>query len=801
MEKFYKYLLRLTIIVMFVGLFEGCSKIVPYSQKGWSILLDSKNERLTVKQKDLGIVLDNVKLNLKKGDKLVPLSGWIVKKKDNQKLTIETGKPRVTTWEFIITEEGIDINSSAHNSVVEGIAPASGERIPARVASQDNGVIYTSLGFVSAKNIHSLFDRETDILIQFPEKSDLSRNASNEQLMNVIFPLLPSRGPIGEEGRTRRGLKIVPNIEISLIPNYYTEVLGLKHYEPYWPQHPEAHPFKTAPTGWLSWYCYYMPANEEDMVKETDALANELKQYGLEYVQLDATYTRGGEANWLEWDKEKYPKGGKWLMQYVKSKGLRPGLWVNVYGANYQHPAFGSKFPAGKYPENWYLYDKNGHLIGACCTADTTVVKLDYSNPEVIKKHLKPLFKTLVDDWGIEYLKDAGHGTWQWTYEENRARAYNPSLEGRDLYWEVQDVVRDVMGPKNWIMGCDAEGGADYYSLGFGPFDSAFDILDDVYDVWEEYVWANAMGTKMHLATMFSANYLNDIVLYNDPDATMVRPPLTMDEAINNVTSISLTGQSYMISDFMSQPSKERVKVLREHTRWGREFPQLIKKLADERLELYKKTMPSMDITPMDLYPYRSKAEYAPLPEGYPKIENFPRALDLKVNAKSGVYDVVAVYNWSDKKSPKVISFGKDLGLDFEKDYLVFDFWNQKLEGTFKNQVEVLIPPHGTRVFVIRSLADRPQLLATSRHITGAYSIQALAWNSSEFILSGTSKTVQKDPYSLFIYVPNGMTVSKVDAKAEGLSYNVNSDRVLKVSFHGQKPSVNWSVKFKKEEK
>ena len=783
MKKFY-LMVWLISIILFIGLIGGCSKIVPYSHKGWSIFVDSKHEQLTIKQKDLGVVLNDVKLNLKKGDKLIPLSEWIVKKEDNQKLTIETNKPQITTWEFIITEKGIDINSSDSSGVIKGIAPASGERIPARVSSQDNGVIYTSLGFVSAKNIYSLFDRETDILIQFPEKSDLSRNSSNEQLMDVTFPLFPSG--------------TLSNREISVIPDYYTKVLGLKHYEPYWPQHSGAHPFKKAPTGWLSWYCYYMPANEEDMVKETDALAKKLKQYGLEYVQLDATYTRGEQANWLEWDKEKFPKGGKWLMQYIKSKGLRPGLWVNVYGANYQHPAFGNQFPNGKYPENWFLHDKNGHLIGACCTADTTVVKLDYSNPEVIEKHLIPLFKTLVNDWGIEYLKDAGHGMWQVTYEKNRARVYNSSLNGRDLYWKVQAAVRDVMGPKNWIMGCDAEGGADYYSLGFGPFDSTFDLREDVYNVWEEYVWANAMGTKMHLASMFSANYLNDIVLYNDPDATMVRPPLTMDEAINNVTSISLTGQSYMISDFISQPSKERVKVLREHTRWGKEFPQLIKKLSDDRLELYKKTMPSMNITPIDLYPYRSKAEYAPLPEGYPKIENFPRALDLKVNAKSGVYDVVALYNWSDKKAPKVISFGEDLGLDSKKSYLVFDFWNQKLEGIFKTQVKALVPPHGARVFVIRALTDQPQLLATSRHITGAYSIQALTWNPSELILRGTSRVVQKDPYSLFIYVPSGITVSKVDVKAEGLSYAMNSDRVLKVSFYDNKTSINWSVKFKK---
>jgi len=793
-----KNIYRPMLVLLFLLLYSECSRTTVFSNKGWSIVADSSNEHLIVKQKDIGIVLQDVTLNLEKNNSLTPLSGWTIKKKDSQKLIIKTEKPQVTTWEFIITDEGININSSTENVIVKGVAPASGGRIPARVASQDNGVIYTSLGFVSAKNIYCLFDRKTDTMIQFPEKSDLQRNASDEQLMDVVFPL---RDSLGDEGRTRRGVKIIPSAEISLIQNYYTDELGLKHYEPYWPQNEGAHKFKTAPTGWLSWYCYYMPANQEDMVKDTDALAEDLKKYGLEYVQLDATFTRGKNSNWLEWDKEKYPKGGKWLMQYVKSKGLKPGLWVNIYGANYDHPAFGDQFPDGKYPENWFLHDKNGNLIGACCTADSTVVKLDYSNPQVIKKHLIPLFKTLVNDWGIEYLKDAGHAEWQWTYEENRSRVYNPSLEGRDLYWEAQKAVRNIMGPENWIMGCDAEGGADFYSLGFGLFDSAFNILDDVYNVWEQYIWAPAMGTKMHLASMFSANYLNDIVFYNDPDATMIRPPLTMDEAINNVTSISLTGQSYMISDFMSQPSEKRIEVLKKNMLWGKEFPELIKKLSSDRLKLYKKTMPAMNITPIDLYPFRAKAEYAPLPESYPKTDNFPRALDLKVNKESGVYDVVAVYNWSDKESYEKIGFKKDLGLDNKKSYLIFDFWNKKLIGIVRNEFQVLVAPHGTRVLIIRASDGRPQLLTSSRHITSSYSIKALSWDPDGNILSGTSKVVPDDSYSIFIYVPKSIVLSNIKTNAVTISNNMNSNRVLKLNLRSKNEIVKWALKFNKIDK
>lgn len=146
------------------------------------------------------------------------------------------------------------------------MVPASEERVPAQLQEQDNGIMYTSLGLVSSHNIHCLFDRKTDTMICFLSKSRLKRNNSLQKLMEIFFPL---------EKKT----------EISLIPDYYLKELGLKYYKPI----PKR--FESAPTGWCSWYCYYMGTTEEDMVRETDALAKYLKPYGLEYVQLDACFT------------------------------------------------------------------------------------------------------------------------------------------------------------------------------------------------------------------------------------------------------------------------------------------------------------------------------------------------------------------------------------------------------------------------------------------------------------------------------------------------------------------------------
>ena len=739
-SKLFIYLSASCLFVLCLCWLSSCKTPICFSTKdGWSIEAEPKNEVLNISHEKLGSVLRDIKLSLKREDGLSTLSKWSVKL-EKDALTVTTKSPERTTWKFEASQEKLDVSCSAGNALLLGTAPAAENRIPARTESQDNGILYTALGFVSSKGIRCLFDRETDTLIQFSEQSSLKRNPSDAKLMDAAIP--------AAEGA-----------EISLVPEYYIKVLGLNDYKPM----PKR--FKTAPAGWCSWYCYYMGTTEADMVTETDALAKYLKPYGLEVVQLDACYTLGHDANYLVWTPRTFPKGGKWVFDYIKSKGLKPGLWVNIYGSNYAKAEM-----ADKYPENFYLRDKNGKLSPACCTGDETEVRLDYSNPEVIEKHLKPMFKILKEEWGLAYLKDAGWGTWMDYYERNKERAFNPAKGSREAYLDAQKALRETLGDDVYIDGCAM------HEVGFclGVFDGSRTGEDD------RAVWypqrKGDISMQIFFNSLFGANYLNNIVWFCDPDTVMVRNPLTMDEAKTIVSAIGLTGQLYMASDFMAR-------------------------LPQRRLDLYRKTMPTTPIVPIDLYPYKIESNKRnDIVWCCPKVKEFPRAIDLKVNAESGVYDVVAIFNWADKEEIRPIDLVNDLGLEAGKEYLVFDFWDQKLKEITKDKIESLIPAHGANVYLVRPVLDRPQLLATSRHITGVVSIKKLDWDSSKSALSGVSETVEGEPYSLFIHVPAGKAVSKVDADAEVSFYNV-TDNVLEVKFaaHPEKEglhTINWRVEF-----
>jgi hypothetical protein len=726
-----------TLILVLIG--ASCSHLSLESDE-WTVTANRKTKTFSIEHRELGPVLKEIKPLIERNNEIISPSDWKVEIEENQ-LKIITDKSEQTTWILKAGQDTLNLSCSSGYAVVKGIAPASKERIPARLENQDNDIMYTSLGLVSAKNIHCLFDRSTDTMIHFSEKSLLKRNDQDPYFMDVKIDVNESNS-------------------IRLIQDYYINELGLKFYQ----QKPDR--FETAPIAWSSWYCYYMGTTEEDLIKETNTLAEYLKPYGLEYIQLDACYTRGKEANYLEWNKKAFPKGGKWIFEYIKSKGLKPALWVNVYGSNYEKAECQEK-----YPENFYLRDSQGKLSSACCTADNTVVRLDYTNPEVIEKHLKPLFDTLKNQWGLKYIKDAGWGTWMDYYESNKEQAFDPSRDSREVYVEVQKALRKTLGPDVYIGGCAMH----EVGLGFGIFDGSRIGGDD------KAVWypkkERGMSMQTYFHSLFGGNYLNNIVWHCDPDAAMVRSPLTFEEGKTIVTAIALTGQLYMASDFMD-------------------------KLPLKKIELYRKTMPTTPIVPVDLYPYKIESNKR---DGIvwccPRVREFPKAIDLKVNGSTGVYDVVALFNWSDEMSQKSIDFDKDLGLDKEKKYTAFDFWNQKPVMIADHMISCELPAHGTRVFIIRETKNFPQLIATSRHITCAVSVKDMSWDLNSNTMKGLSEIIAGSPYSIFIHIPQGMSVSEINSNSE-VMFEKSIESILEIRFSGefeneQQNRLEWTVKFK----
>jgi hypothetical protein len=775
------------IVLSFTSGWAQSGRTISITSDGWTVIAMVEQSTLTIRHDKLGTVLRDVRLNLKNESGLRQLRNWTVETQGRHQLSIQTTEPS-TRWLVDLGSNTLKISSTSGHAILTSIAPASSDRIVARLLDPEGVPVdwegtrevadgyggkqtqnksflpkrnpesmYFGLGKVSSLNLHSLFDRKNDTAISFPKKAKMRRTAQDPDLLDIIISL-----PV--------------NTVVRIIPDYYTKTLGLPYYVPFDDSH-----FRQAPVIWNSWDNYYNEVTEKDIVENANWIAGNLKDYGFQYVVLDDGYDRGknGAHCWIKnWNTQKFPHGPAWLTNYIKSKGLRPGLWLvpNSYaGAVSQHP-------------EWYLRYKNGKIV-----VDYSTPALDSSNPEVLD-FIEQEFNIL-DKWGFDYYKfDGEYAIPQYVPNIDKSKLYNQSIDPLVAYRRRLGIIRKTLGPGRFIEGCPS--GTPLNGIGY--FDSYFNG-DDMYPSWQ--------GSYALFSSINDNAFLNHIVVYVMPgegievgsrmtveEAAKKRvPPVvavartredplkgfgtTIEEARTLVTFLALTGVAYSVSSVMPE-------------------------LPPERVQLLKMTLPTLPILPIDLFSRGSSMRWDLFKHTTlgDYVHNYPRILDLKVNAKSGVYDVVGMTNWGNKTSTRELSFMNQLGLDSASSYIVFDFWNQKVYGVFDKYLTTTIAPHDTRVFLIHPNLHRPELIGTSRHITGAYSILSLNWDRSRNILSGSSRTVPGKNYSLWIYVPDGVEPSQMLADVEGgLKVPVHYELVsntLKASFPGQQGPVKWEVKF-----
>lgn len=763
---------------------------VSLTAEGWTVTADPQSAVLSVTHEKLGTLLRDARLNVRDARGLRPVRTWTAAASGPSQISLRSTQPR-EGWVIELRRDVLKIGSTGDATVLTATVPAPSTRVPARLLDRQGApvdwvgtnevqggyggsetrnpsflprtnadVMFFALGQVASPAFHALFDRQSDTAIDFADDAMMARHAGDANLLELTLP-------------------IHGNAAIRLTPDYFTGTLHVPYYAPFDDTH-----FKTAPMVWSSWTSYYEAVREEDMVRNTDWLAANLKPYGFQYVQLDDGYDSGhtagqrGDHSWIEnWNKRTFPHGPEWLASYIKNKGLRPGIWLvpNSYAnATKTHP-------------DWYLRNKSGNFV-----RDYDTPALDSTNPAVLE-HLKRLFGTL-GGWGFEYYKfDGEFALPRYAPPVDRTKLYDAKADSLANYRDRLKVIRDTIGPKVFIEGCPA--GTPLNGIGY--FQSYF-TGHDLYNNWQ--------GMYPLFSSINANAFLNHVVVYVMPgeglelglpatveETAKKRPPVVIDtersredpmtgfgvtlaEARTLVSYVALTGVAYPLASVMPELPEERVKLL-------------------------KATMPTLPILPVDLFSRGTDAQWDKFKHVQADyyVHNYPAILNVKVNAAPGVYDVVALTNWRSTPETRHVDLKDKLGLAANRAYVVFDFWSQRELGVVKDTLETRVDPHDTRVLFVHPLLDRPQLVGLSRHISGAFSLQDVAWNAAKRTLRGTSETVAKDPYTLWIHLPAGVQVAQAKAQAAGRAVAVTqkvTGSSLMVRFEAQPAPVEWEVAF-----
>ncbi len=286
------------------------------------------------------------------------------------------------------------------------------------------------------------------------------------------------------------------------------------------------------PTGWCSWYELYGAVTEADVLANLAAARRAFDPGDFRVVQVDDGYQRAAG----DWDANgKFPHGHRWLTARIHEAGLRAGLWLAPFAV-----AERSGIPVAR--RDWLLRDEGGAPLVLATREDWggRVYGLDASRREV-QEHLRDLVRHATRDWGYDYLKlDFLHYGAQGT----RADRWQ---SGPEAYRAGLRAMREGAGSA-FLLGCGA------------PLQHALGVFDgmrvgaDVDATWP--------GVQQAAGAALRRAYLDGRAWLDDPDALVVREPLTLDEARAWVSVVALTGQMALASDRLDRLPPERLALL-----------------------------------------------------------------------------------------------------------------------------------------------------------------------------------------------------------------------------------------------
>jgi alpha-galactosidase len=500
--------------------------------------------------------------------------------------------------------------------------------------------------------------------------------------------------------------------------------------------------------GWCSWFYTLSQVSEDEVIANTEFAAKHLKQFGLEYIQVDEGYQR-----WHgDWEgNDRFPRGMKWLANRIREHGFKPGIWISPYVISEPTEVF------KKHPD-WLLKKTDGSLKrignweeGAAPPADENPKRygLDITHPEAAK-WLFGLINTIANDWGYEMIK-IDFMAWSILAAE---RYYDATISSAQAYRRGVEIIRKAAGDKCHILEC-------------GPGSTTVGLIDSMrLEADVNYGFSNTAWETYftHPASSASAAakryYFHKRTWINDVDHICL-DILNPQQAEAAATLIAMSGGNMVSGDRLSQ-------------------------LDNYKLDILKKITPSSGkaAIPVDLFDDETQSVFA-----------------LKIKKLFGEWTVVAFFNSNLEQTIEKEFPLQRLWLDPNKTYLAFDFWKQQFIGELTGEIKLTIQPGSVVLLTLHEKSGKPQFLSTDRHVLqGALEIDNINWDESTKSMSGVSAGPLATSHNVFVYVPQphpwtwGGSALFQDHNSYSVKLIDNNIIRVRVSFD-RSDHVTWLVK------
>ena len=493
--------------------------------------------------------------------------------------------------------------------------------------------------------------------------------------------------------------------------------------------------FASPPAGWMTWYAVKFDACEKNVLENAAWQAEHLKDFGANCVWVDWEWyhnefnkERTDGVHSLCADPEKYPHGMKYVADKIKELGLIPALWIgftnepakNRYIAQYPEMLVSDELSwCGK-----YFYD--------------------FTNPSYLNEYLPEATKNVLA-WGYEAVKYDTLPIAISQHEKHHENMYDKTATGKEAFRNMVKRVRELLGENMYMLSCAGSTNAEI--LWASDLFDAARVGDDIFD-WEEYL-KNCIDKVM----MFYP--LHNIQLYNDPDNVILREEFnTLEQAKSRAAFVSLLGLPMTFGDVFSA-------------------------LPEERVNIIKRSLPILDIHPMDL----CNAAF----------DRRNLDINLRIDKKYESWQVSGIFHMTDQKGARTVSLLEDLHLD-AGEYLVYDFYRDTFLGIISDFVTLDFLPYECRILSLRRCRGVPQIVSTSRHITqGAAELENVSYDKDTMQIA--ANLVQGDRYTVSVFVPEGYQMSFVC----GFEDKQTDGRLVRLSVTPQETArYGFSIGFEK---
>jgi hypothetical protein len=503
--------------------------------------------------------------------------------------------------------------------------------------------------------------------------------------------------------------------------------------------------------GWCSWFYTLSRVSEDEVISNTEFAAKHLKQFGLEYIQIDEGYQK-----WHgDWEgNDRFPHGMKWLANKIKENGFKPGIWISPYIISEPTEVF-QKHPG------WLLKKMDGSLKrignweeGEEPPADENPKRygLDVTNPEAAK-WLHDLISTIANDWGYEMIK-IDFMAWSILAAE---RYHDPTLSSAQAYRKGLEIMRSAAGDKCHILEC-------------GPGATTVGLIDSMrIEADVNYGFSNTAWETYFLHPASSASaaakryYFHKRTWINDADHICM-DLLNNQQSEAAATLIAMSGGNLISGDRLAQ-------------------------LDTYKLDILKKITPSFGeaATPVDLFDDAMQSVFA---------------LKVKKSFTDPVaWTVVGFFNASLTETVEKKFSLQRLWLEPNKTYLAFDFWKQQFIGELTGEIKVSVQPGSVVLLTLHEKSGKPQFISTDRHVLqGAVEIENVSWNESGKTISGISTGPLNTSHNVFVYVPQPhpwtWSGSGLFQDHDSYSLKLVDNNIIRVLVNFEKTdNIKWEIK------